>query len=72
MGIRGARPPTYTLMDIGSGRLFRHKGVLILEQLRDGKWVEVGRFGRAHEAATALDERVGAGERSDHLRLTGL
>jgi len=58
-------------MDIGSGRLFRHKGTLILEQLHDGAWTELGRYGRPHEAAAALDERMGSGVASDHLRLRG-
>jgi hypothetical protein len=69
VGMRGARLPTYTLMDIGSGRLFRHKGTLVLEQFHQGTWTELGRYGRPHEAAAALDKRMGEGVPSDHLRL---
>jgi hypothetical protein len=65
-------PDFFTLSDVGANRHLAHDGPMVLEQLSDGRWSEIARFGTPEEAATGLDEKVASGVGASDLRLKPL
>lgn len=63
------RIPSPNLGDVGKGRAYRSERTAILERFDGAVWREVGRYGSARDAGTALDEAVGAGSAPDTLRI---
>ena len=64
--------PSPTLSDVGKGRFMKGRHVTVLERFDGTSWVEIGRFGSAQDAGSALDAAVAAGGDPQTLRVTDI